>query len=254
MSDSAPDNHEPTARILVVEDSLGVARSLSLALGLYREGLFRSETCPSAEEALERLHATHFDLVISDLRLPGMDGLALLERSRQISPETRGILITAFGSPEVAQRAAQLANAYLAKPFLLQDLVRLAEQGSFQDLGTSNPPQSPVAWSNFVTGMNPGGHGIFDFVHRVPATYHPISSATPMAMNARIAATLRMANQNSNSPKFFTPSRLIAVKNSMNANAAIGTGIAGQTVASSPAAPTASAAISTRSGLRPCRM
>ncbi|MNI37828.1 hypothetical protein D3C73_919420 [compost metagenome] len=62
-------------------------------------------------------------------------------------------------------------------------------------------------------------------------------------MKARIAATLRMANQNSNSPKFFTPSRLIAVKNSMNASAAIGTGTTGQTVASNPAAPTASAAM-----------
>lgn len=42
--------------------------------------------------------------------------------------------------------------------------------GGIQDLGTSNPPQSPVAWSNFITGMNPGGHGIFDFIHRDPVT------------------------------------------------------------------------------------
>ncbi len=55
----------------------------------------------------------------------------------------------------------------------------LRAEGSFQSLGTSVPPQSPVAWSNFVTGMNPGGHGIFDFIHRDPATYKPISSATP---------------------------------------------------------------------------
>jgi predicted AlkP superfamily phosphohydrolase/phosphomutase len=55
----------------------------------------------------------------------------------------------------------------------------LAREGSYQRLGTSNPPQSPVAWSNFVTGEDPGGHGIFDFVHRDPATYLPISSATP---------------------------------------------------------------------------
>jgi predicted AlkP superfamily phosphohydrolase/phosphomutase len=55
----------------------------------------------------------------------------------------------------------------------------LARDGSFQPLGTSNPPQSPVAWSTFVTGMDPGGHGIFDFVHRDPKTHHPISSATP---------------------------------------------------------------------------
>jgi predicted AlkP superfamily phosphohydrolase/phosphomutase len=55
----------------------------------------------------------------------------------------------------------------------------LAREGSYQRLGTSNPPQSPVAWSNFVTGRDPGGHGVFDFVHRDPASYQPISSATP---------------------------------------------------------------------------
>ncbi len=55
----------------------------------------------------------------------------------------------------------------------------LAKEGTFQSLGTANPPQSPVAWSNFVTGMDPGGHGIFDFIHRDPATYLPQSSATP---------------------------------------------------------------------------
>jgi len=48
---------------------------------------------------------------------------------------------------------------------------RLAEQGSFKELGTSIPPQSPVAWSNLITGMNAGGHGIFDFIHRDPKTF-----------------------------------------------------------------------------------
>ena len=57
-------------------------------------------------------------------------------------------------------------------------LAALALVGSFEELGTSNPPQSPVAWSNFVTGMDPGGHGIYDFLHRDPKTYLPISSAT----------------------------------------------------------------------------
>ena len=61
----------------------------------------------------------------------------------------------------------------------LPHFARLAREGSYQRLGTSNPPQSPVAWSNFVTGLDPGGHGVFDFVHRDPATYLPISSATP---------------------------------------------------------------------------
>ncbi len=61
----------------------------------------------------------------------------------------------------------------------LPHFAALAGEGSYRRLGTSNPPQSPVAWSNFVTGRDPGGHGVFDFVHRDPATYQPISSATP---------------------------------------------------------------------------
>jgi hypothetical protein len=55
---------------------------------------------------------------------------------------------------------------------------RLAHQGDFLPLRTSIPPQSPVAWSNFITGMNPGGHGIFDFVHRDPERYFPLFSAS----------------------------------------------------------------------------
>jgi len=56
---------------------------------------------------------------------------------------------------------------------LMPNFARLIENGSFTPLGTSIPPQSPVAWSNFITGMDPGGHGIFDFIHRDPDTYLP---------------------------------------------------------------------------------
>lgn len=74
---------------------------------------------------------------------------------------------------------------------------------------------------------------------------NPASSAPPIIRKIRIATTLRMANQNSNSPKLRTPSRLITVKVAMNTDASIGTGKAGHTVASRLAAPTASAAITT---------
>ncbi len=47
---------------------------------------------------------------------------------------------------------------------------RLIAQGSFKPLQSSAPPLSPTAWSTFITGMDPGGHGIYDFVHRDPAT------------------------------------------------------------------------------------
>jgi len=50
----------------------------------------------------------------------------------------------------------------------LPNLNRLQEQKGFSVLGTSNPPQSPVAWANFINGAGPGSHGIFDFIHRDP--------------------------------------------------------------------------------------
>lgn len=55
---------------------------------------------------------------------------------------------------------------------------RLRSQGGFRPLQTSIPPQSPVAWSNFINGTNPGGHAIFDFIHRNPQNYIPIFSAS----------------------------------------------------------------------------
>ncbi|MBN1939191.1 MAG: alkaline phosphatase family protein [Candidatus Aminicenantes bacterium] len=64
------------------------------------------------------------------------------------------------------------------KQGLLPSFAKLASRGSFKRLMTSTPPQSPVAWSNFITGMNPGGHGIFDFMHRDPKTYLPVFSAS----------------------------------------------------------------------------
>lgn len=58
----------------------------------------------------------------------------------------------------------------------LPNLDRLRHMGEFKRLGTVMPPQSPVAWSTFITGMDPGGHGVFDFIHRNPDTRAPFSS------------------------------------------------------------------------------
>jgi predicted AlkP superfamily phosphohydrolase/phosphomutase len=55
----------------------------------------------------------------------------------------------------------------------LPNFTRLARMGDRRDLETSMPPLSPVAWSNFITGQDAGGHGIFDFVHRDPETMTP---------------------------------------------------------------------------------
>jgi predicted AlkP superfamily phosphohydrolase/phosphomutase len=57
----------------------------------------------------------------------------------------------------------------------LPNLSKLRAIGGFSDLGTSIPPQSPVAWANFINGAGPGSHGIFDFIHR-----HPHTQAAPV--------------------------------------------------------------------------
>jgi predicted AlkP superfamily phosphohydrolase/phosphomutase len=60
----------------------------------------------------------------------------------------------------------------------LPNLARVAQAGGFTPLESSIPPQSPVAWSTFITGLDPGRHGIFDFIHRDPKTLEPYLSTT----------------------------------------------------------------------------
>lgn len=73
----------------------------------------------------------------------------------------------------------------------LPAFARLIGQGGFRRLRTSIPPQSPVAWSNFIAGTNPGGHGIFDFIHRDPAHYFPTFSASA---TDKAKKTIRIGN------------------------------------------------------------
>ena len=60
----------------------------------------------------------------------------------------------------------------------LPNFAKLEAEGDFRPLSTSIPPQSPVAWSNLITGMNAGGHAIFDFIHRDPKTLNLYFSAS----------------------------------------------------------------------------
>jgi predicted AlkP superfamily phosphohydrolase/phosphomutase len=67
----------------------------------------------------------------------------------------------------------------MMKAGLLPNLDKLRAGGGFSTLGTSTPPQSPVAWANFINGAGPGNHGIFDFIHRNPHEQcAPINSVT----------------------------------------------------------------------------
>jgi predicted AlkP superfamily phosphohydrolase/phosphomutase len=67
-----------------------------------------------------------------------------------------------------------LAEAIQRFPERTRNFAWLASANGIHALGTSTPPQSPVAWSNFITGLNPGGHGVYDFIHRDPMRRTPI--------------------------------------------------------------------------------
>jgi len=99
--------------------------------------------------------------------------LSLVRRYRPESPaEKRRLLILGIDGMD-----PQLLRQYMDQG-KMPNFAALAARGSFLPLQTSIPPQSPVAWANLITGMNPGGHGIFDFIHRDPATMTPYFSTS----------------------------------------------------------------------------
>ncbi len=108
-------------RVLIVDDEPDVCRGLKLVLE--SEGI-RAETAPSAEEALETLRHSPFDVVVSDYKLGGMDGMELLKKIKNEWPSTGIVMITAFGSIEGAVEAMSSgAFHYVTKPFVAEDLV-----------------------------------------------------------------------------------------------------------------------------------
>lgn len=114
--------------VLIVDDEEKVVFFLRESLEeLGRD--FTIGTAGSAEEALEKIKSRPYDLVISDLRMPGIDGLQLLERVKQTHPNTRFILMTAYGSDEVEARAHGLeVYRYITKPFHVSDLLTVTRQ------------------------------------------------------------------------------------------------------------------------------
>jgi DNA-binding NtrC family response regulator len=115
-------------RILVVDDEKGSA--FLLGENLTELGPeYVVETASSGEEALEKIHAAPFDLVITDFRMPGIDGLQLIQEIRTTHPDTRSILITAYGSPNIKKRADRLGvYRYMTKPFLIEELLDSARE------------------------------------------------------------------------------------------------------------------------------
>lgn len=108
------------AKILVVDDDQGMRDFLEIMLS--REG-HRVTCCAEAEKALARCKKENFDLIITDLKMPKVDGIEFLKRVKVVSPEAMVILITAYASGETAVSAMKEgAYDYIEKNFDVEDL------------------------------------------------------------------------------------------------------------------------------------
>ncbi|HEY3130264.1 MAG TPA: sigma-54 dependent transcriptional regulator [Acidobacteriota bacterium] len=111
------------AKILVLDDEPSMRTVLEI--GLARAG-YGVESEEDPEKAIERIRTGHFDLVISDLKMPTMSGIEVLRHSRRDAPETQFIFITAYASSDSAIEATKLgAFDYITKPFDIEELKTL---------------------------------------------------------------------------------------------------------------------------------
>jgi DNA-binding NtrC family response regulator len=105
----------PVPKVLVVDDEPAMVKVLS---GFLAQEKIPHVAAPNGEAALRVLHAEDVGVVVTDLKMPGMDGLQLLEHALHIDPSLQVILITAHGTAEVGQRAWEMGAAgYVRKPF-----------------------------------------------------------------------------------------------------------------------------------------
>lgn len=126
-----------SSRILVVDDEKPIRDSLKMLLD--EEGYVTS-VAADGEEALQKLQEENYDVVISDIKMPKLDGIQLLEAASKISPDTFFIIMTAFASVKTAIDALRHgAYDYLIKPVEFEDVIlRLKKLIEFKNLSVEN--------------------------------------------------------------------------------------------------------------------
>ncbi len=106
---------DPRADVLIVDDETFIRQILARIVG--REGYRVRQAC-DGHDALDRLSEASCDIVISDIKMPNMDGIALLSEIQSRYPEISVILITAYAGKYSAEEALKAgADAFIAKPF-----------------------------------------------------------------------------------------------------------------------------------------
>ncbi|MFB5283517.1 response regulator [Peribacillus sp. Hz7] len=108
------------AKILIVDDQFGIRILLNEVM--VREG-YETYQAANGVQALEIVHQHDPDLVLLDMKIPGMDGIEILKRVKKIKPEIRVIIMTAYGELDMIQEAKELgAITHFAKPFDIDDI------------------------------------------------------------------------------------------------------------------------------------
>jgi len=113
-------------RVLVVDDNRDLGELTSEIL---KERGFRVNIAFDGESAVAKIKKQPYDLMLLDYRLPGISGLTVLEKTQQIRPNLRTIMISAFGNDSTRARARELgAYAFLDKPFNIDGLVKVVKK------------------------------------------------------------------------------------------------------------------------------
>ena len=116
--------------VLIVDDEDGVLSVLKNSLRKLG-GQFRVSTAAGGEEAMDMLIQRKYDLVVTDYKMAGMNGLELMEKVHAAHPQTRVILMTAYGSAAVESEASRLqAYRYLPKPLEIEAFRRIVREAA----------------------------------------------------------------------------------------------------------------------------
>ncbi len=155
-------------KALIVDDEINSLKVVSATLK--REG-FEVETSLNAEDALARLKNGHFDIIVSDYKLPGMNGEELLDKVKVLAPATPVVLMTAYGTIERAVNAMKKgAYTYLTKPVnlnvmisVIRDAIREKDPLFRDDITES------YQFINII-GKSKAMREVFSMIHRVSKT------------------------------------------------------------------------------------
>jgi excisionase family DNA binding protein len=111
-------------RILVVDDEVGIRELLSKTLALAE---YDVDLAPDGRLALEKLRLFQYDLLITDLKMPGVDGLSVIRETRRFHPELPIVIITGYSTEASAIEAINLGvSGYLTKPFRVPKVLSVA--------------------------------------------------------------------------------------------------------------------------------